>query len=161
MIDVEGVKKVLKPECITCNYYEELGKGTLCNDCPFCKNSSVKKGEPSRVGIKHSVFLPLGFTKQQCANIGKCQLFMFLYYPHLNWSPPPIPDYDNYGFPVNKEKARQSIHHLNGDHNDDRKENLTWNLLSDHIRNEQVNFKQKRFLKESILKNATKIGIKK
>ena len=158
-IDRRGILKLLKWECIRCNIYEEIGKGTQCENCPFCKNSSVKKGQPSRVGLKQSVFLPLGLTLKQCQNWGKHQLFMYIYYPELNWQPPPIPDYDNYGNEVNKRTARQTIHHINGDHNDDRKDNITWRLQGDHTRDEQLNFKQKKFLIELTKDCARKVGI--
>lgn len=159
-INRRGVLRVLKWRCITCNVYEEMGKKTQCDDCPFCRNSSVKKGQPSRIGLKQSVFLPLGLTKKQCENWGKHQLFMYLYYPDLNWQPPPIPDYDNYGNFVNKDTAKQTIHHINGIHFDDRKDNLTWRLQGDHIRDEQLNFKQKKFLIESTKKCAEQLGIR-
>lgn len=158
-VNINGILKVLKWECITCNYYEELGKKTTCNDCPFCKNSAVKKGFPSRVGLRQKVFLPLGLTLKQCQNWGRHQLFMYLYYPHLNFEPPPLPDFDNYGLPVDKTKARWAIHHINGNHNDNRKDNLTWRLHTDHIRDEQLNNKNKQFIKESAKMCAKELGI--
>jgi len=159
-INREGILEILKWECMVCNYYEELGKGTVCDDCPFCKNSAPKRGEPSRVGLKKSVFLPLGLTNKQCENWGRHHLFMYLYYPELNWKPPPIPEYDSYGFRVNREKARQTIHHLNGNNNDNRKENITWKLVSDHIRDEQQNFRLKREIKKDAKRCAKTLGLK-
>ncbi len=158
-IDRRGILKILKWQCLICNYYEEVGKGTVCEDCPFCKNSAVKKGEPSRVGLRQKVFIPLGLTKKQCQNWGKSQLFMYLYYPELNWQPPPLPEYDNYGFRV-KSTSKQTIHHIDGNHHNDLKDNSTWKLLSDHIRDEQSNFKYKKFIKEQAKECARKLGIK-
>lgn len=157
-IDRNGILKCLKWECMICKFYEELGKGTICSDCPFCKNSSPQKGKPSRVGLKQSVFIPLGLTKKQCQNWGRHQLFMYLYYPHLNWQPPPIPAYDNYGNEV-KPGTIQTIHHKNGNHDDNTKDNLSWRLSTDHIRDEQQNFKRKRFIIESTKKCAKSLGI--
>jgi len=173
-INRRGIIKRLSWYCLICNYFEERGKGTLCgqkppeiingkiveyDDCIFCRNSSPEPGKPSRVGLKASVFKPLGLTDQQISNWGPHQLFMYLFYPTLNWQPPPIQEYDNYGFIVS-EKARQSIDHKNGIHWDNRKNNITWNLVSDHMRNEQEN----RRLKDSIIndakKCAEKLGIK-
>ena len=85
---------------------------------------------------------------------------MYLYYPDLNWQLPPTPDYDNYGKRVNKSKARQTIHHLNGNHFDDTKDNLSWRLISDHIRDEQQNFKKKKFTKDCAKDCAIKLGLK-
>ena len=130
------------------------------DECIFCRNSSPSPGQPSRVGLKHSVFRPLGFTAKQCQNWGPHQLMMYLFYPELNWQPPPIQEYDNYGFPVNPETARQSIDHKNGVHWDNRKNNITWNLLSDHIRNEQENFRVKNSVIDDAKKCARKLGIK-
>ncbi len=74
----ELIKK-LSWYCFICNYFEERGKGTLCgqkkpeivngkivkyDECIFCRNSSTKAGQPSRVGLKQSVFLSLGVTKK-------------------------------------------------------------------------------------------------
>jgi len=160
-IDRRGVLKILKWQCIRCNVYEEMGKGTQCSDCAFCKNSSVKKGKASRIGLKQSIFLPLGLTIKQCQNWGKSQLFMYIYYPELNWQPPPVsPEYDGYGFIIDPNKVRQTIHHLDGDHNNDSKDNITWRLSTDHIRDEQQNFKRKRFFKECDMKLAKSLGIK-
>ena len=167
--------KILSWYCLICNYFEEKGKGTLCgqkppecvngnvvtyDECIYCSNSSPSPGQPSRVGLKQSVFLPLGFTKKQCENWGPHQLFMYLQYSEMNWQPPPIPDYDNYGFPVNKGTARQTIHHINNDHYDNRKDNITWKLSSDHGRNGQLNTKLRNYLLEDAKKCARALGIK-
>jgi len=160
MINHNGILTILKWQCIRCNIYEEIGKGTRCTDCPFCKSSSPKKGSPSRIGLKYSIFKNYGLSKKQCQNNGKSQLFMYLCYPYLNWSPPEIPDYDNYGNPVNKETAKISLHHIDGDHNNDSEDNLTWRLQSDHNRDEQANRKMKKFIKEKTKCCAKKLGIK-
>ena len=157
-INRRGLLRILKWECMMCNFYEELGKGTMCQDCPFCKNSVGESGTVSRVGLKQSVFMPLGLTKKQCENWGKHQLFMYLYYPELNWQPPPIPEYDNYGHIV-KARTRWTIHHINGNHHDNTKDNLTWRLSSDPTRDEQQNFKRKKFIIESTKKCAKNLGI--
>lgn len=174
-IDRRGLIKILSWHCLICNYFEERGKGTLCgqkpleiingkiveyDECIFCRNSSQTAGSPSRVGLKQSVFLPLGFTKKQCENWGPHQLFMYLFYPELNWQPPPIPPEDNYGFPVDRETVHQTINHQNGKHWDNRKDNITWNLPSDHIRNEQLNFKWKNHIINDAKKNAKALGVK-
>jgi hypothetical protein len=167
--------KLLSWYCFICNYYEEKGKGTLCgqkkpeiingkivtyDECIFCSNSAPEAGAPSRVGLKQSVFLPLGLTKKQCQNWGPHQLFMYLQYPELNWQPPPLPDTDNYGFPVDKEKARQSIHHINNSHYDNRKNNITWNLSSDHSRNGRLNSDYRDFIINDAKKCARALKIK-
>lgn len=176
-INRRAVIKLLSWYCLICNYFEEKGKGTLCgqkpqkvegntiiekasDECIFCSNSSPTAGQPSRVGLKQSVFLPLGLTKKQCQNWGPHQLFMYLQYPKLNWQPPPIPEYDNYGNPVDKEKARQTIHHINNDHSDNRKDNCTWNLTGDHTRNGQLNSKLRNFKIQDAKKCAKDLGIK-
>jgi len=170
----ELIKK-LSWYCLICNYFEEKGKGTLCgqkppeivdgkivtyDECIFCSNSAPVAGAPSRVGLKQSVFLPLGLTKKQCANWGPHQLFMYLFYPELNWQTPAIPPSDNYGFPVDPEKARQTIHHINNIHYDNRKDNITWNLISDHTRNGQSNTKFRNFIIEDAKKCARELRIK-
>ncbi len=170
----ELIKK-LSWYCLICNYFEEKGKGTLCgqksptcvngkvvthDECIFCSNSAPSAGKPSRVGLKQSIFLPLGLTKKQCENWGPHQLLMYLQYPKLNWQPPPIPEYDNYGNPVDPEKARQTIHHINNEHFDNRKDNATWNLTSDHTRNGQLNTKLRNFKIEDAKKCAKELGIK-
>ncbi len=167
--------KLLSWYCLICNYYEERGKGTLCgqrppeiingkiveyDECIYCRNSSQIAGSPSRVGLKQSVFLPLGLTKKQCQNWGPHQLMMYLQYPKLNWQTPPIPENDNYGIPVNQETARQTIHHINNKHHDNRKDNITWNLISDHTRNGQSNTKYRNFILEDAKKCAKALGIK-
>jgi hypothetical protein len=160
--------------CLICNYFEERGKGTLCgqkppeivngkiveyDDCIFCRNSSPSKGLPSRIGLKRTVFKPLGLTDKQCQNWGPHQLFMFLFYPKLNWQPPPIFPYDSYGEPVDQEKARQTIHHINNDHHDNRKDNITWNISSDHGRNGQLNKKLRDYKIADAKKCAKELGI--
>jgi hypothetical protein len=170
----ELIKK-LSWHCLICNYFEERGKGTLCgqkppeiingkiveyDECIFCRNSSPSPGAPSRVGLKHSVFRPLGLTAKQCQNWGPHQLFMYLYYPTLNWQPPPLPEYDNYGNPVNQETARQTIHHINNDHNDNRRDNITWHIDSDHTRNGQLLKKMRDLKIETAKKDARALGIK-
>lgn len=174
-IDRAELIKKLSWYCLICNYFEERGKGTLCgqkpseiingkiveyDECIFCRNSSPIKGQPSRVGLKHSVFRPVGLTKKQCENWGPHQLFMFLFYPHLNYKSPPIPDHDNYGFPVKKETALQTIHHINNIHYDNRKDNTTWNLRSDHNRDGQSLIKYRNFIIEDAKKCAKSLGIK-
>lgn len=174
-INRRGIIEKLSWYCLICNYFEERGKGTLCgqkppeiidgkiveyDECIFCRNSSPIKGAPSRVGLKHSVFRPLGLTVKQCQNWGPHQLFTYLFYPKLNWQPPPLPDYDNYGEPVNKETARQTLHHINNDHFDNRKDNVTWNLISDHGRNGQLTKKLRDHKIEDAKKNARELGIK-
>lgn len=174
-INRRGIIKILSWHCLICNYYEEKGKGTLCgqkppeivngkiveyDECIFCKNSSPAPGRPSRVGLKASVFKPLGLTDQQIANWGPHQLFMHLFYPTNNWQNPPIHEYDSYGFPVNQEKARQSIHHLNNDHNDNRKDNITWALVSDHNRLGRMTQKLNDFKINDAKNDAEKLGIK-
>jgi hypothetical protein len=174
-INRREVIKIISWYCFICNYFEERGKGTLCgqkpseiingkiveyDECIFCRNSSPTAGQPSRVGLKQSVFLSLGLTKKQCQNWGPHQLLMYLQYSELNWQPPPIPPYDNYGFPVDQETARQSIHHLNNIHHDNRKDNASWNLLSDHTRNGQSNSKYRTYIINDAKKCAKDLGIK-
>lgn len=168
----ELIKK-LSWYCMICKYFEERGKGTLCgqkppeivngkiveyDECIFCKNSSPSKGVPSRVGLKHSVFRPLGLTAKQCQNWGPHQLFMYLFYPKLNWEPPTIPEYDNYGNHV-KKTARQTIHHLNNDHFNNIKDNITWHLGSDHTRNGQHTKKLRDHKIKEAKKCAEALGI--
>jgi len=170
----ELIKK-LSWYCLICNYHEEKGKGTLCgqkkpeivdgkivtyDECIFCSNSAPEAGKPSRVGLKKSVFKPLGLTDKQCENWGPHQLLMYLQYPKLNWQPPPIQEFDNYGNPVDQETARQTIHHLNNDHNDNRKDNITWNLTGDHTRNGQLTKKLRDHKIADAKKCAKELGIK-
>lgn len=174
-INREGIINVLSWYCLICNYFEERGKGTLCgqkppeiingkiveyDECVFCRNSSPKPGSPSRVGLKQSIFRPLGLSLKQCQNWGPHQLFMYLYYPHLNYQQPEIPNNDNYGRPVNKETVNQTIHHINNLHHDNRKDNITWHLMSDHARNGQLNKKIRDHVIESAKNDARKLGIK-
>lgn len=169
------VVRILSWYCFICNYFEEKGRGTLCgqkpakivngkiveyDECVFCSNSRSIAGARSKVGLKQSVFLPLGLTIKQCQNWGPHQLLMYLQYPEMNWQPPPIPNEDNYGFPVDKEKARQTIHHINNRHYDNRKDNISWNLTSDHTRNGQSNTKLRNFIIEDAKKCAKALGMK-
>jgi hypothetical protein len=157
-INKYDITRLLKVDCITCNVYEQIGRGEQCDDCPFCKSSKPTPDSPTLVGLSAVSFKGI-LTPKQLQNWGKHQLFMYLYYPELNWQPPPIPDFDNFGRPVNKATAKWCIHHINGDHTDDRKQNLAWLLRTDHPMHEQLNNAMKSLKKNQCKSLAKKLGI--
>lgn len=140
-IDFEGCVSCLNPEsdqgkfCVVCNRHERRSRKTICKKCPFCFNSSPKKGEGSRVGCG-AVFSKCGLV--DAGNIGKSQFFYFLYYQMLSFNLPDLPVVDYLGnfnsnkLPINcdvdPEKVKNFtwiLHHINSYYWDDR----VWNLL--------------------------------
>ncbi len=92
-VDREGVKSLIKPDCIDCNMHLRRLEKTRCKDCNFIFNSSYwnenKSFKRSRVGcgIKFKKF-----GIENPSEMGKCQLFFFLYTPGLKFEMPPISD---------------------------------------------------------------------
>jgi len=127
-------------ECTYCNLVEKFRTDTRCLDCPYYPSSSKgqdvsNKGVRPCVAIYAEVFKPMGITTYNSKNntaLGKSHLYMYYYYPSLNWQPPPIPDFDRFGKPVNKETAVFELAHLDGDEHNDRKKNLFWFLRNEH-----------------------------
>jgi hypothetical protein len=159
-IDWNGVKKVLKAECMICNWYERVGMKNVCSDCPFCYNSAPKKGQPSRIGLSAKVFKPLGLTNKQISNWGRHHLFMYLFHEELNCQPPDLPDKDRYGNIVDKQKDKYSINHGNGLHYDNREGNLGWTLPKEHIILDKANLSRKKAIKEDAKKLGKKYGLR-
>lgn len=157
MIDVEGIKRELKADCITCPFYAVLGQKKKCAGCLFIKNSASKKGRPSRVGLSYSKLKKFGLTKKQCQNWGKHHLLQYLYHPELNFKPPVKPSHDKYGNVV-KESHNYNLHHKNGNHHDDRKENHEWLLPTEHAYAELENNIVKRDLRKKAAENYSSLG---
>jgi len=157
MIDVEGIKRELKPECVTCPFYVKIGQKKRCKECLFIKSSATKKGKPSRVGLKYGKLKKFGLTKKQCQNWGKHHLFQYLYHPELNFQPPVKPSHDRYGTVV-KEGHHFNLHHKNGDNTDDREENQEWLLPTEHPYAELENNIVKRDKKKRAAENYSSLG---
>jgi hypothetical protein len=157
MIDIEGIKRELKPECVICNIDEKLWQKKRCKGCLFIKNSAPSKGKPSRVGLSMKL-RKFGLTKKQCQNLGKCHLFQYLYHPELNFQPPPKPEFDRYGNRV-LEGHNYNLHHKNGSNFDDRDENQEWTLPTEHPRIELENNREKRRIKKLAEDNFSSIGL--
>lgn len=134
--------------CMVCNFYHAYDTGTLCDPC-FMKLTS-KQDPPngrSRVGITASV--ESWFNVPKPDNVGKSQIFFFTYYPELNFKYPHVPDIDVEGNvkeesivldeiyrELNKDDKLKNLywilHHINGDHFDDRIENHGLILSTEH-----------------------------
>ena len=85
MIDIGGVKSLLKPECAICDIDRMVYHKCRCDNCPFIKNSvtfTKYGGKRTRwaAGVK---FRKYGL--ENYSDIGKCQLFYFIYHPELNF----------------------------------------------------------------------------
>ena len=118
-VDIEGIKSLLKKQCVICDVSEKRMHGIRCKKCPFVFNTQDTNSKRARVGTG-AKFYKYGVPK----DTGKHQFYYFLYYPELNFEYPPVPEIDLYDN-VNPGTWRWIIHHLNGNHFDDR----IWNLL--------------------------------
>lgn len=104
----------LKDECETC------GGSRKCDDCQFRKRGV---GRYSRYNLE-----ALGTR-----GLKKHHIYFFLHHPELNWELPPLPGCYDDGTPL-RESEIWEVHHKNEDHFDDRKENTTLILKSEHAR---------------------------
>jgi len=133
--NLPGILALLNSNCIKCNIYEKEGMKKRCPECPFTYTSASSKGDPSRFGLAATYFRPLGLVPDYASGNyreGKSNLFMYLYYPLLNWNPPPIVgSTDRFGNILTKD-SRFTIHHIDGNHYNDSKDNLMWALQSEH-----------------------------
>jgi len=157
MINVDGIRQALKPECVTCNLYVKIGQGKKCSSCLFIKNSAPEKGKPSRIGLSMKL-RKFGLTKKQCQNWGKYHLFQYLYHPELWFKPPVKPTHDKYGNVV-ESYHYYNLHHKNGVFCDDREENHEWLLPTEHPHSEQKHNAEKREVKKKAVRDHSSLGL--
>jgi len=133
--NLAGIRALLNSNCVKCNIYEKEGMNKKCPECPFTYTSASTKGEPSRFGLSAEYFKPLGLVPDYASGNyreGKSNLFMYLYYDRLNWNPPPIVGTkDRFGNDLTADSLFL-IHHIDGNHYNDSKDNLMWCLKSEH-----------------------------
>jgi len=128
-IDIAGIKSLLKPECEMCDIHEKIKNKERCKGCIFILNSAQKKGKPSRIGCS-SILTKYGILHPN--NLGKLHLFFFLHHPELNFQFPDIPEVDIFGNTINDKLLQWHIHHINGVHYDDSKDNQLLALNTEH-----------------------------
>ncbi len=120
MIDLEKIKKLLNPECITCNVAHKYKYKLNCPNCIFTCDSFTR-----------SLFKETGLTK----SIYKHHLYYFIYNPELEFKYPDLPDYDYLNNHKNKYKENiwnWDIHHEDGNHWNDNQWNLLLVLKTEH-----------------------------
>ncbi len=119
MIDIKGIKKSLKSNCIDCNY-SLASKYGKCIDCPFVCSDRQQSGKYlNKFGIPYGM--------------GKHHIYYFLYYPELNWNFPTIPNSDyNENLKHNYKHWHWTIHHENGNYYNDNKWNLVLLINTEH-----------------------------
>ena len=132
--------------CALCDMIMHKEAGTLCVDCVMRKHS---KSETKKNGVKYGVtlsskhFTLLKHVPVKKRNeIGKCQGFLFSYYPQFGFKLPEAPEKDifetvNSYLAEDKDnkdyrKLKFSIHHIDEDHHNDRQENLVLMINSEH-----------------------------
>ncbi len=141
MIDVEGIKSLLKDDCVTCDVRTKIKQNTRCNDCPF------------RLSADNRCETRTDFKRYGVDRLYKHQLYYFLYHPELNFKFPPLPYNDLMGIPKSDHtRWIWEIHHHNENKMDDTNSNLEMLINTEHsrihfetdnpMRNDE--FKQKR-----------------
>jgi len=145
-IDRQGIISFLKPDCIDCNMHLRKLEKTRCSDCKLIFNSTYwnnnKTYRRTRVGCSRE------FSKYGIDNppeLGKCQLFYFLYHPELNFKLPPVPMVD-----LNKntwldKKFIWHLHHINGEYWNDNIWNLLLCLSTEH---KSIENAEQKYIKE-------------
>lgn len=155
MINLEGIKSLIKAECVDCNIYERIGMGNRCEDCPWAKGSRPKGRNKSNITPAAKYFHKYGLKvlkKNRTYIFGKCHIFMYLYHSKLNFKPPPLPTHDRFGNEIDQNRVKWELHHLDGDPLNDRKENLFWVLSTEHPILEAKNNRKKKRRKVTNLK---------
>ena len=128
-VNVEGIKSLLDPECKLCNIHNKILNKERCKGCIFILNSAQVKGKPSRVGCGAKLKI-YGILHPN--HLGRLHLFIFIYYPKLNFQFPAVPFKDVFGNTIYDKHLMWHVHHINGNHNDNRKINLLLCLNTEH-----------------------------
>ncbi len=152
LVDLQGCRTFLRSECEICNVHERKENNTNCVPCYISRNSKAvgdeerirqgKKSLKSRIGISEK-FKRFGVNK--ISNHGKHHLYLYINYPKLNFSLPPVPDFDcldSFNYETvsiyllhnvkKRKKLRWNLHHINSVPYDDRKINLCLSLNTEH-----------------------------
>lgn len=149
-IDYDGIKKILKDECIICNVTEKHLKNQKCLDCPFCFNSTMNtKNKEARIRVYPGKKFKK-FNLKNLKDMGKHTLYYFLEHPELNFTVPNTPtkdllgqsqgEYDERGRII-KETGKHfvyHIHHENGLFYDDNPWNHILCLNTEHMKLENT-----------------------
>lgn len=134
-VDFEGVKSLIKIECIDCNLPLRRIRNTVCDVCNFTTKSKDRKSSKNyfTIGITpKQIFKKYGIKEP--SELGKGRLFYFLYNPQLNFELPDIPPYDMFGNPT-ASTSQWVLHHMDKQNWNDH----IWNILL-CLRNEHSYF---------------------
>lgn len=134
-VDFEGVKSLIKLECIDCNLPLRRMRNTICKVCHFTTTSTERKSSKNyfTIGITpKQIFKKYGIKDP--SDLGKGRLFYFLYHPELNFEMPEIPPYDIFGNETTNT-AQWILHHMDKQNWNDH----IWNILL-CLRNEHSYF---------------------
>jgi len=158
--------------CMYCNFRDifENRIHERCNPCYIISSSAPSAGKPSRMGLTTKSKKMWGVEKPD--NIGKCQAFLFSYYPNVfvEFKYPEVPDVDVLG-KVNidqelirsvlkqlvKEKKLKTLiwvdHHIDGCNWNDEKSNHGLCLSTEHglLHHGNLNERQKAELIQCII----------
>lgn len=144
MVDIRGIKNILRDECITCNIRNKKENGNRCKNCLFMLNG----GNDIIVSTTSKKFgIPI--------NIKKSHLYYFLYYPDLKWKFPKLPNNDKLGNSKESKKFRWIIHHEDENHFNDHKKNLKLILNTEHKSIHNLKYNPMFDLKNRIKKSET------
>ncbi len=150
-IDYDGLWEFLtvNPDCMFCDMQKKRADGTRCSPC-MCR--SISKATPrstSRVGISYKV--KTRFNVPKVDNHGKHHAYFFSYYKDVfEFCFPEVPGVCVLGNSIEDKMLRWNVHHINGDHNDDRKENLGLCLSTEHTKLHNLNGQEKEELIQKI-----------
>ena len=140
--------------CSTCSMTIRKATVTVCPGCimkTHCKQGVDQYGNPKygcTLKVDGVAFMNQ-FSLKKRNEIGKCQAFMYLYYPEFNYILPNAPEKDILGkfneflfTEIEREKGKLKgikyrklkyvIHHIDGNHDNDSEENLALVLNSEH-----------------------------
>lgn len=160
VVDWDGLGTFLNenPECVICNMHERKDNGTLCDHYLGGKrrgcgklnfNSAPAGGQPTRCAVSTTVGKL--FNVPRASLLGAHHIYFYMYHQNCafanNFDFPPVPQMDVRGKMDNKsvllreiymdnvknmKEFKWIIHHINGRHWDNRKENLALVLNTEH-----------------------------
>lgn len=146
LFDRQGSMTEFEVACLNCPIHKKIEEGIrgpgrgdyyckiIKRDCPWRTHSKRTNGIMN-FAPSAAVFGKYGFkliNDKSTYKIGKCHFLFFMFHPDMNWQPPQErPDRNRFG-KIIKPTDIWELCHINGIFWDDRKENLRWDLRSEH-----------------------------